>query len=338
MMKHYSQTVRNAVIETFQQGLELAKIPFLRAAQVFSDAGSGLKELVKTIGKEAVKINEKIEQAIQVLKDNLTAIVIPLVQPIVQYFDAKYTYATDLSKRGYEFVAKMVYRSIEKVKEYLMPPIEKSIELAQKVSKWVSEKIYMAAQPAISWARLKREKAKQIAKRAVKEIEKVRQKVQEMVHSVKENVVNFVSPMIVQGQNLINLLVTAPIVRLFKKGSSQSKSFKGQAKQFAQKFKGIVSSVQTVISKKIRKTVGYLVQLITIALQKIKDYLLALPRKIWNNLIKFGKASIRFAKATRSLIVKTYQVNKLLFQFGMQLMRELKAEISLYFKYARTET
>lgn len=337
MMKHASQKARQAISDVISKGLELAKLPFIRTGQVLKDVGNGLKTLAEKFGKEAIKINERIENAIQAAKDNIAAMVIPLVQPIVQWIEPKYTYATDMVKKGAEMVSSTAYRTVAKVKEKLLPPIEKAISIAQESAKWISNKLYQAAQPLITWAQPKIEKAQRMAKRAAKEIEKVKEKAQQTLEAVKQQVAAFAAPIVVQAQNLINLMVTGPINRLTKK-AKEARTYRDRAKQFNQGFKKAVAFVKNKAVAKVKKAMGYAGLLIYKALSRIKLYLLDLPRKIWNLMVIFGKASVKFAKGFVAFSIKSYQNFRLLLSFGMQLIRELKADIGLYIRHARSGT
>jgi hypothetical protein len=337
MMKHYSQAARKIITEVVAKGLELAKIPFIRTAQVFKDASLGLKTIAKDIGSRAVNINEKIENAIQQIKENIAAIVLPFVQPIVQLLETQYTKAVDYAKKGAEMVSTTVYKAIEKVKEKLLPPIEKTTKMVKDAAKWISNKIYLAAQPVVAWAQPKLEKGKQLAKRAAKAVEKVREKASQTIENLRQQTIALVAPLIVQGQNLINLMVTSPVVRLFKQ-TKEGNSFKQRAKDLAQGFKNATQYMRSFVVHQITKAVSRLRRWIKEILTRVKNYILDLPRRIWRNMIKVAYMSMQFMRAAGAFFVKTYQVTRLLFKFGMQLMRELKGEISLYLRNARTET
>lgn len=337
MMKHSTQAAVKAISAAISKSLELAQIPFTRTAQVFKDASLGLKTIAKEIGSRAVNINEKIENAIQQIKENIAAIVVPFVQPIVQWWETQYTKAVDYAKKGAELVSTTVYKAVEKVKEKLLPPIEKTTKMVKEAAKWISNKVYMAAQPIAAWAQPKLEKAKQLAKRTAKVVEKIREKASQTIENVRQQTIAFVAPFIVQGQNLINLMVTSPVVRLFKQ-SKQGNPFKQKAKDLAQGFKNATHYMRAYVIQKITKTIGRLRRWINEMFLKLRDYILDLPRMIWQNMIKVAYMSMQFARATGQFLAKTYQVTLLLSKFGMQLIRELKAEISLYVRNARTET
>ena len=188
MMMNATQALRSSIMHGFNETAKFFAKPFVLAAETALEIGKWVAKtfemMQETIASGMEKGKEKIQELVAHVEkgwNHVTTYVKQIAQPVIDWSAQQINFINEVVKNGANWLGNTAYKAAEKVKEKLMPPIEKTIEMTKQMAHWTSQTAYVIAKPAIDWYHQNWERIKHQA-------EKVSDFASGIYESVKESV------------------------------------------------------------------------------------------------------------------------------------------------------